>query len=210
MSLVEWSSPFMTTVMSYDDIVPNTYECTLGISPTTNNTEYQNIGFERIKFFLRNICQNSVLISIHNKKFNALKKLTCSNIITLPDEPYDQLLIVLLFHKIDAILEEHFYCDYIVLESFQGENVKYQFNAEYDSTFVDDTNYFSDKLKEKKLPWWYRGDTSTSDTFKDMTIDVPFTWDDVGLSYKNNKKKESKGEIVNLKQFVPKVIDGKK
>lgn len=210
MSLVEWSTPFMTTVVSYDNIVPNTYEVCLGISPTTDNIIYQNTGFERIKFFLRNICQNSIAISIHNNNFKTINKITVSKIMTLPDEPSDQLLVVLLFHKIDAIIGKHFDCDYITLESFQGENIKYQYDSEYDSSFIDEKSYFTGKLHQKKTPWWYREDTTISDTFNDMLIKQHYTWAGLNLSYNRRKKKEIKGEIVNLKQFSPKVIDGKK
>lgn len=210
MSIVEWSTPFMTTVISYDNIVPNTYEVCLGISPTTNNIKYQNTGFERIKFFLRNICQNSVSISIHNNNFEVIKKITVSKIMTLPDEPSDQLLVVLLFHKIDAIIGKHFNCDYIALESFQGENIKYQYDSEYDSSFIDEKVYFTGKLKEKKLPWWYRDDTTIGDTFDNMSVKQQYTWDDLDLSYSRKKKTEIRGEIVNLKHFSPKVIDGNK
>lgn len=210
MSLVEWSTPFMTTVMSYDNIVPNTYEVCLGISPTTNNIDHQNIGFERIKFFLRNICQNSVLVSIHNDNFESLKKLTNSRIMTLPDEPSDQLLVVLLFHKINSVIGKYFDCDYIILESFQGENIKYQYDSDYDSSFIDEKIYFTRELREKKSPWWYRNDTTITDSFKDMSIEQEFTWAELNLSYNRKKKKEIKGKIVNLKQFSPKVIDGKK
>lgn len=210
MSVVEWSTPFMSTIISYGDIIPNTYEVCLGISPLTDKVDQQNIGFDRIKFFLKNICQNSVMVNIHNNRFESLKKLTDSKFMTLPDEPFDQLLVVLLFYKIDSILGKYFNCDYIILESFQGENVKYHYDLDYDSSFIDEKTYYTGSLYNKKLPWWYRDDTSVSDNFEDMSVVQYYTWADLNLSYTSKKKKEKKHNIINLKQFFPKVIDGKK
>jgi len=210
MALVEWSTPFVSSVVSYDDIIPNTYEITVGISPTTDDTQYQNIGFERIKFFLRNICQNSILISVHNKNFKLLTESLDTKFMTLPDEPYDQLMIVVLFHKLDAILDKHFHCEYISLESFQGENIRYNYNEDYDSSFVDEKEYFPMDLKHNKLPWWYRKDTTIRDTLDNKKIKETFSWADLELSYRHKKTEKSKGEVVNLKKFSPKVIDGNK
>ena len=211
MAQVEWSTPFMVCIIADEDIVPNTYEISIGLSPETDNVQYQNIGFERIKYFLRNICQNSVLISIHNDKFVTVRSvMNTTKFMTLPDEPYDQLIVVLLFQKINAILGKHFHCDYITLESFQGENVKYQFDTDYDGSFVEDKIYFIGELRDKKLPWWYRDDTTISDDFDKIEVNQDITWSELGLSFRKNKKKETTGEVINLKQFTPKVVDGKK
>lgn len=218
MSSIEWTTKFSTVVACDTDLLPNTYKMKVGLLPLVPDVYSQNVGFERVKFFLNSVCNNSCIINIGNPNYPKLKKIMDSTqFMTTPDEPFDQLLIIILYHKINHILEGNFDCDYLTLESYQGEDVQYSFDSEYTSTFIDEKEYFPKALRDKRLPWWLRKDPGVSDTFSKIEEEPVFNWEDIGLSF-DNPHEEKAGEVIDIsghhtrarKPFTPHIIEGTK
>ena len=83
----------------------NIYDIDLHFNVETENIKEQNIALERIKFYLSECLENSIFIS--DQEEDAIEKYMAANlkVSVLPEEPYDQIVGIMLMTKLNAIAE---------------------------------------------------------------------------------------------------------
>jgi len=206
MTNIIWKTDFLTTLALEDELIPNGYSLKIELIPNTKHVEEQAIALERLRVFCETIVSGSILSSFENKNLEKLMETYVTNVMFLPDDPYDQLFTIILHSKLSAILEQRCFITNMSLSSTMG-NLEYVFDSE--------TFEYPDILTEDILPgkcaWWGRPDISTMDIIieKDDELsihDQEFNWEHIGLTWDGDKEKE--GKIIDVKKFKPKVIDG--
>ena len=108
----------------------NNYKLRLLIMTATPNEESINIAFERIKYFIGDSIDSGVFINKDNKEQCKLLANAGVKIITLPDEPVDQLIGIMLYCKLNAICEDQIIIGEIELTSELGGDVTYMHGEE--------------------------------------------------------------------------------
>jgi hypothetical protein len=158
-------------------MLPNTYNLQVNLLSATENNAYQNIAYQRIVFFLKEIFENSVILSIDNPHLEDMVNIWGSNhIVTLPCDPYDQIIGVMLFHKLSAIVEDVFAIDNITITSRLSDDITY--------TIEDDTVFESE---DGDLMWCDRSDITTTDIGQ---ISEDITWEHLDLDWDNEQFSE--------------------
>jgi len=191
-----WKTGFSTTVVIDNCIYPNTYNIKLGFIPKSDNIKLQNIGFERVKYLFNRLCENSIIFSPSDETQSIWFKMPVNKIL-LPGSPYDQLVAVCLFRKINSIAGKYFVFDHLSVDSRLGDNVQYTIdNESLENKHLEIKDWIDGKID----PWWNRNDTATFDQRIDTkTIwEGAVTWEKLG--YEDNDTK--------TKPFNPTVIDG--
>lgn len=190
-----WSGTFDATVVVDDIVYPNNYNVEISFIPKTQETTKQNLGFEKIKYLIERLCENSVIFSPTDKTKDIWYNMPVNKIL-LPGSPYDQLLSVVLFQKIENIAGKYFHFGNITVDSKLGDSIKYTIDGNsYENKHLQVSNWMDSDIN----PWWNRDDTATFD----QRIDAnkiwtgSVTWKDLG--YEQSDKKSS---------FKPTVIDG--
>jgi hypothetical protein len=120
----------------------------------TDSIREQNVAMERIKYFLNECLENSIFVqdSEHKviEKYNSCGFKVC----TVPEEPYDQIITLLLLVKLNSITEGRLIITDMTLGSRISDDVK----------FISD---IESPLGPLESPgWWQDSSTSISDTFK--------------------------------------------
>lgn len=221
-NLVKWQCEFSATVVSNKEIIPNYFSVEVYFSSLTDDVIIQNIGFERIKYFMYELAQHSIIISRSNTKIlKSLTKYIESNIITLPTEPDDQVFLWCMYKKLNKILDGNFNLQEMKLASIIGENVQYHYNGNTNGIeSLDDT--WTDG-KDVYQFWYNRADMATYDNIiSDHKTKKLYTgkqdWTDLNLDWqteneflaKIKKAKTQQAKIIKPKKFQIKVLDGKK
>jgi hypothetical protein len=88
------------------------------------DNEEQNIAYERMKFFVHEVLDDSILISEHSPLKEVYEK-TGANLIYLPEEPVDQIVGMMLYLKLNAIMENRIVVTDVELWSKVGDSVSY-------------------------------------------------------------------------------------
>lgn len=83
----------------------NIYEIDLYCNVETESIREQNIALERIKFFLNHCIESAILVE--ESKSNVIQDYINAGlkVCTLPEEPYDQIIGIMLMTKLNAIAE---------------------------------------------------------------------------------------------------------
>ena len=175
---------FSAVVFDGTSFSPNTYSVKVNIITATENSVYQNVAIQRILFFLKETMHRSIFVNSKNTNLTKLMKLAKHNrIVMFPEDPYDQIVGMILLHKLTAITEGNFEIDSLFIGSLEEPDLKY---------IVEEYENF--EHEENKTPWWERPDLSTSDDQKQ--IKMVGTWNDLDLDWESKKDKQNELEFI--------------
>jgi hypothetical protein len=215
---LSWAAEILCITVVDERIVANNYS--LGIDFITNSTDSrkQNIAFERMKFMLAKIFNQSVFISGTNKLLPKVIDLLPANLVILPEEAYDQIVNLAIYCKLNSIMEGALLIDSMSISSSVNDDITYSFSN------GDSLGPFTINVRKKVKPWWARPDLRTSDNPEGyFPIDA---WGEIGLEFetvvpkkttsKNKKKLDIKEKTsytkpnTKTKGFHPEIIIGGK
>jgi hypothetical protein len=108
----------------------NRYNIGLWMMTTTTDSESHNIAFDRMKFFISDSLESGVFINSSNIEQCKLLANAGVKIITLPDEPVDQLIGIMLYCKLNAICEDRMIIGEVEISSELGGGVTYMHGDE--------------------------------------------------------------------------------
>lgn len=133
----------------------NVYDISLSMLVETDSIREQNIAMDRIKYFLSECLESSVFVEESEKK--AIEKFQAAGIkvCALPEEPYDQIVTLILLMKLNAITEGRLLVTDIVLVSELSDGVKFI----YDIESVTEGNPFT-------KGWWLEANTHITNVEK--------------------------------------------
>lgn len=117
---VEWYSG----LIYHDRFCVNHYNAELTMLTVSKDHEEQNIAYDRMKYWVDNVLDNSILININNPNLGTWQA-TESRIIPLPEEPVDQIIGIMLYLKLNAVMEGRVVISDVEILSTQGDNVTY-------------------------------------------------------------------------------------
>jgi hypothetical protein len=142
---------FQAGVHYENKLLMNMYSICLTIYVNVECDKEQNIAMERIKHLLYECLENSIFVNEKDKP--AIDKYIDANIkvCTLPDNPYDQIVMQALLLKLNSITENRFVISEVVLSSKMSDGVRF-------FSDIDDT----DPLFTQTDSWWFNSNTSIS------------------------------------------------
>jgi hypothetical protein len=126
---------------------------TVGINLYTNSTDpvSQNMAFERLKYFVYYELDSSVLIDQDQREQCSQLVSAGLRITTMPGAPFDQLVGIMLYFKLNAVMEQRLVITDIEISSNLGEHLIYLHDEDEDTT---------DIVKPK---WWTTADLTQCD-----------------------------------------------
>lgn len=108
----------------------NIYDISLSMLVETDSIKEQNIAMERASYFLNDIMQSSILVNASNK--DIIKKYGNAGlrVCELPQEPYDQILAMVLLLKLNSIMEDRLKITDLVIGSSLSDGVRFNLVSE--------------------------------------------------------------------------------
>lgn len=167
---------FLSCVHFENKFITNLYEMSASMSVETDNVHEQNIAIERMNYYLTNYLDDSIFIC--DKETTAIEKYQNAGIKTciIPEEPYDQIVGMIILNKCNAIMENRIVIEDIVFGSKLSNLVRFKIDIE---TAV---NEYSGKF-------WYNDHNLSSEKKKTKTKIVSLfgnnTWEELNLTWKS-------------------------
>jgi hypothetical protein len=135
---LEYVTEFLAGVVYNGMYTINHYLLTFNLVTNTVDPTEQNVAFDRARHWISQIINNSVLIDADDKAISVYQQ-TGQRVIAIPGGPLDQLVLILLFKKLNAITEGRMIVTDAKLSSSMGDNVVYLLSDDEDmSVFAHD------------------------------------------------------------------------
>mgnify|MGYP000607376440 CR=1 FL=1 len=187
---------FSCVIVVDTQLLPNTFDVKINLLPSNNTQKNYNVALERINIMFREVLEDSILIGPGSvTKFK--NSMGLNGIIhTLPDEPYDHLMAIVLHTKITAILEGVFSVERVSVTSTQGQGVTHTFDNS------DDTDVLRELIDNPDLQeyvdYWYATNVNYIRLHPNGIKLETQSWDKEDLTYENKH-----GET---KKFRPRLV----
>jgi hypothetical protein len=174
----------------------NNYSLRLWMITNTELAEDQNTAFERIKYFVYNHVDNTMFIDRGEQEQCAKFLQAGLSITTMPGDPVDQLIGIMLYHKLNAIMEQRMNIVETELSSSQGQAMTY-LHSEGENT-----------LGVEAPAWWLSTDLAHSDfalpeSEKVVSMQTTTAWRDLDLAWSELPPSMDHGNIVVFADFKP-------
>ena len=174
----------------------NNYCVTVYMTTNSHDSVSHNVAFERMKYFVYNCLDSAVFI-------NGQEQEQCQNfiksgikVVTMPGDPVDQLIGLMLYYKLNAVMEDQIVIDETEISSALGENMVY-LHSDNETTDVGE------------LPLWWINSEPCFNDFVSVTADkivsmhATSAWRDLDLSWSEPEVRVETGNIVVFQDFKP-------
>jgi hypothetical protein len=162
------------------------YTLSINLLTQTLDPVDQNIALERIKYFLSDVMHSTIFINqMDADRAEAYAELGFS-VTTLPEEPVDQVVGIMLFHKLNAIMEGRMKVTELAFCSDTGDNVEY-FHTENEHTDLFPAT-----------GWWNESGLKHSDVIfeEDIPEDIKSEWQELELGWNHTEVTTDLGKVV--------------
>ena len=115
------------------ELMMTNYTLALNLLTQTMDPQDQNIALDRIKYFLINELHSTIFINQTDVERAEVFTDVGLNVTTLPEEPVDQVVGIMLYYKLNAIMEGRMKITELVMSSEAGDSIEY-FHSELEHT----------------------------------------------------------------------------
>ena len=144
---------FFAAGVHFDDAYYiNTYDFLLSMLVETDIPKEHTIAMDRFDLFIKDAATNAVFINEDKHEEIEKYKEAGLKIITLPGEPFDQIVAMVLLLKLNAIMENRIKITDITISSLLGEGIRYP--------IVTEAAENADMMLGDK--WWHNSDMETT------------------------------------------------
>ena len=161
----------------------NMYDVDVFFSVETSSIREQNIALDRMKFFLAETLSNSIFIQ--NTEESTIEKYLLADlkVCTLPEEPYDQIIGIMLMCKLNAIAEGRLEITDISITSEMSDGVTVSHSFDENMGPFSEDGWWSDSSTR------ISGLTSGKKSNKIVKLIKPsIDWSDIFLNWANEKE----------------------
>lgn len=123
---IQYNLEFPGAVYFEEDFQLNSYQVNLSMITETSDRVKINIAMERLQCFVHSELKNAVFINQNKKDVAEVMQMIGMNMVTLPDEPVDQIIGLMLYCKLNAIMEGVMSVTALDICSTLGDEVWYQ------------------------------------------------------------------------------------
>ena len=156
-------------VVYEDQFIITHYSSEVSMVTVTPDNQEQNIAYERIKLFMNDIMDGAVLINQNNPKLDQYQNIGM-RLIALPDEPVDQVVGMMLYLKLNAVMENRMVVTDVELWSRAGDSMSYLHSAgeslgplSQDGWWIDPRPCYSNSIEKAtdkivnlaRMPEWH-------------------------------------------------------
>jgi len=170
----------------------NNYSADLSLITSCNDPREQNVAYERMKYFVYSILNSGIIVSHDCKNINAWRD-TGTRLIVLPEQPVDQIVGMMLFTKLNAIMEGRMSVTEVAVCSQQGDEMIYLHSENETLGPLSGDGWWNDPKPITAM-------RSRSESKKVLSLDRAMEWKDLGLDWEDDKEDPSSVVFANFRR----------
>jgi hypothetical protein len=186
---IQYEVEFLAGVYSDNVLTLNKYSVGMSLITRTADKMEMNIAMERLKCFIFSEMSDTVFIHQDQRDRAELMLMMGMNITTLPDEPVDQIIGMMLYCKLNAVMEGRIAVVSVDLASEDSAGVVYMHDEE------EPVGPF------KHDGWWDSPSTQHNNIILEVADDnvvkvVTDPWAEYGLLWPDDEPKPTANAVV--------------
>jgi hypothetical protein len=191
---LKYELPFTAGIYHNGGFYMNNYNLKILMATVSEDPNDQTTAFERLKYFVHACMESTIFIdSDETEKCNQFIQAGL-DITTMPGDPVDQLIGIMLYHKLNAVMENRMIVFETEISSALGEYMTY-LHSEDENT----VGYVQPE-------WWTLADLTHSELAIDnsekvLTIHQISPWRELELSWTDDTVIDETGNIVVFADF---------
>lgn len=172
----------------------NNYTLRVLMATVSEDPDDQTTAFERLKYFIYTCMESTIFIDAAEKEQCDRYVQAGLNITTMPGAPVDQLIGIMLYHKLNAVMENRMIVFETELSSAVGEYMVYLHSEEENTV-----GYVQPE-------WWDTADLTHSDFAlinSDNVVAIPqaTAWRELDLAWTDDLTGDATGNVVVFADF---------
>jgi hypothetical protein len=191
---LKYDMGFTAGVYHNNRLTMNNYSLRLWMTTNCENSLDQNTSFERIKYFIYSQIDSTIFVNKNLEEQYGQFAQAGLNLTTMPGDPVDQLIGIMLYYKLNAITEDRMIIVETELGSALGDNMTY-IHSDFENT-----------LGYEQPAWWTTPDLIHSDVVleeseKIVAMSPAAAWRDLELAWQDDSTTDSTGNVVVFADF---------
>jgi hypothetical protein len=192
---IGYTSHFIAGVWWDDRLIMSTYTATFKMITATDSPQDTNTALDRLKYLVEEYLVDSVFIKDTNTEQIALLQTAGIKTIAMPEEPVDQIIGMMLYSKLSAVMEGAIVLRSVMISSTAGDDVIY----EHDS---------AESMAPFDQPGWWGESTPTCETEtqpdlnnKVFVLSTTNQWRDLGLEWISDTDEVDDSNVLVFTEF---------
>lgn len=121
---------FLSSLHFDNRFMVNLYEMNAGMIIDTFDVVEQNIAIERMNYFITTALEDCIFVNQDEKEAIAKYNEAGLKCVEVPEDPYDQILGLLILNKCNAIMEGRIHVSEIIFGSKLSNLIKFELTSE--------------------------------------------------------------------------------
>lgn len=186
---LQYDLEFLAGIYYDDRLQMNSYTVSINLLTKTRDPASTNIAMERLKAFVFEELSSTVFINQTNMERAEFLQMVGASVTTLPEEPVDQIIGMMLYYKLNAIMEDRMIITGLDISSSLGDGIWYQHDEE------DSAGPFS------KQGWWHDASTQheaiePAEVPNNVVKVISTGWYELGLDWPENSAPPATNSVV--------------
>ena len=170
-----WDIATLVVSEIYDHPVINSYNITAAMTVTSDSSSEYNIAYRRINHWLHGVMADSILISKDHPRLAQWQDLGVRGLV-FPEEPVDQLVGIMLWSKLTAIVEQRLHIDEMIIRSQLDDGIAYMHSSDEMLGAFADAGWWNNPR-----PQWQ--DRRRGQRSKIINLDRELDWSNLDLGW---------------------------
>ena len=172
----------------------NNYTLRVWMATVSEDPDAQSTAFERLKYFIYTCMESTIFIDVAETEQCDRYVQAGLHITTMPGAPVDQLIGIMLYHKLNAVMENRMIVFETELSSAVGEYMVYLHSEEEHTV-----GYVQPE-------WWNTADLTHSkfaSANSDNVVAIPqaTAWGELDMAWTDDEAGDESGNIVVFADF---------
>lgn len=192
---LKYDLPFTAGIYHNGNFYMNNYTLRVLMATVSEDPNDQTTAFDRLKYFICTCMESTIFIDADETEQCDRYLQAGLRITTMPGDPVDQLIGIMLYHKLNAVMENRMIVYETELSSAMGEYMVYLHSEEENTV-----GYVQPE-------WWTTADLTHSDFLpvnSDNVVSIPqaTAWREVNLEWPDDlDDDDNSGNVVVFADF---------
>ncbi len=198
--MIKIHETFSTICVLEEYLLPNTWHIEVIAHPNgQKEKEFYTKAVERIQYYIFDVLENSIFIA--GQQLSNISSIPYkAQVHVFPGDPWDHLVAMCLYTKLTAICEEVLFIESVTINSLQSRTVSHQFGDADGGGQVLHELFKDDKDAQEFVKYWYKPYPQLMLLHEGLKL-IEQQWKDKDIDITYDDSIESKGKIINLKEY---------